>query len=478
MTNSEEPMKQFKHCILFLIDGARPDVMEKMVKRGDLPNIQRYLMEPGSYTEAVTAFPSTTGPAYAPILTGCYPGTVNVPGIRWLDKGENNRKKLSLRGQRSYMGVEAPLFNSDLKKDKFTLFEILGNSINIFNPLTRGIDPSNNLTRFSKTWYYLFVHLTSAWQIVDYATHRYLSRAIRQKPDFVFALFPAVDSLSHLSHPFSKTVLEAYRRVDKYIGKAVQQLKKEKTFDQTLLLLTSDHGLTQTHTHLDLVDFLEKRGYKAFYHPRITRSQTRSAVMVSGNSMAHIYLKNGQGWGGRIYRDELKEDHPELLSDLIHLPQVALIACADEDGAVWVYGNGGKARIREQNGNIEYLVEGEDPFGYKGLPHKLNHYTSLEQTFDSDYPDALVQLIQIFKSRRSGDIILSARKGFDLRTRFEWPEHKASHGSLHREHMLVPLFINTKIKIRRIRTADIFPSILELLGRENANEIDGKSFVL
>jgi hypothetical protein len=470
-------MRQFKHCILFLIDGARPDVMEKMMKRGDLPNIQRYLLEPGSYTEAVTAFPSTTGPAYAPILTGCYPGTVNVPGIRWFDKEEGSRKRLSLRKQRSYMGVEAPFFNSDLRKDKLTLFEIFKNSFNIFNPLTRGINPANNLTRFSKTLYYLLVHLTSVWQIVDWATYRYLFRTIGKKPEFVFALFPAVDSLSHLSHPSSKTVLEAYRKVDQFIGEAVQHLKKEKILDQTLLILTSDHGLTQTHAHVDLVDFLDKRGYRALHHPRITRSRTKAAVMVSGNSMAHIYLKNGQSWGKRIYLDELEKNHAGLLSDLMDLPEVALIACADEDGGICVLRNGGKAIIREQEGNIDYSVEGKDPFGYKGLPQGLDHDTSLAHTFDSDYPDALVQLIQIFRSRRSGDIILSAQKGFDLRARFEWPEHKASHGSLHREHMLVPLFINTKIKPRKIRTADIFPSILELLGRESTNAIDGKSFV-
>ncbi|MCJ7577834.1 MAG: alkaline phosphatase family protein [candidate division Zixibacteria bacterium] len=470
-------MKQFEHCIIFLIDGARPDVMEKMMKRGDLPNIQRYLLEPGSYTKAVTAFPSTTGPAYIPILTGCYPGTADVPGIRWFDKEESSRKRLSLRRQRSYMGVEAPLFNSDLRKDKLTLFEIFKNSINIFNPLTRGINSTNNLTRFSKTLYYLFVHLTSAWQIVDWATHRYLFKAIRKKPEFIFALFPAVDCLSHFTHPFSKTVLEAYLKVDEFIGKTVQQLKRKGILDQTLLILTSDHGLTPTHTHLDLIDFLDKRDYRAFHHPRITRRQTKAAVMVSGNSMAHIYLKNGQGWGKRIYFEELEKNHTRLLSDLIDLPQVALVACADEDGGVCVLRNGGKARIRERDGNIYYSVEGEDPFGYKGLPRILDHTTSLEHTFDSDYPDALVQLIQIFKSRRSGDIILSAQKGFDLRARFEWPEHKASHGSLHREHMLVPLFINTKIETRKIRTADIFPSILELLGRENNNEIDGKSFV-
>jgi hypothetical protein len=434
-------------------------------------------LEPGSYAKAVSAFPSTTGPAYAPILTGCYPGTVDMPGIRWFDKAESSRTRLSLRGKRSYMGVEAPFFNSDLNKDKLTLFEIFKDSVNIFNHLTRGVKPANNLTRFSKVLYYLFVHITSAWQIVDHATHKYLFKAIGLRPEFIFALFPAVDCLSHFSHPFSKTVLDAYLKIDKFIGKTVQHLKGEGIFDQTLLILTSDHGLTSTHTHVDLIDFLDKRGYRALHYPRITRRRTKAAVMVSGNSMAHIYLRNHRDWGERIYSAELEKNHAGLLSDLVHLPEVDVIATADQDGGVRVHHNGGKARIIYRNGQIEYFVEGEDPFGYRVLPQRLSDYASLECTYDSDYPDALMQLVQIFRSRRTGDIILNAKKGFDLRARFEWPKHKASHGSLHREHMLVPLFINAKIKSRKIRTADIFPSILEFMGRQNINEIDGESFV-
>ncbi len=470
-------MRRFEHCIVFLIDGARPDAMEMMMKRGDLPNIQRYLLEPGSHAKAVTVFPSTTGPAYAPILTGCYPGTVDLPGIRWLDKTESNRNRLSLKSKRSYMGVEAPFFNSDLNKDKLTLFEIFKDSVNIFNHLNRGVKPTNNLTRFSKVWYYVLVHLTSAWQVVDCASHKYLSKAISKKPELIFALFPAVDCLSHFSHPFSKKVLDAYLKIDQFMGKIVGHLKREGISDQTLLILTSDHGLTSTHTHVDLVDFFDKRGYRALHYPRITRKRTKAAVMVSGNSMAHVYLKNHRDWGGRIYSDELEKSHAKLLDDLVHSPEIDLVATADEDGGVQVHHNGGKARIHYTNGQIEYSVEGEDPFGYEVLPQKLDEYTSLECTCDSDHPDALMQLIQIFRSRRSGDIILSAKKGFDLRARFEWPKHKASHGSLHREHMLVPLFINTKIQSRRVRTADIFPSILELMGRQNTNEVDGKSFV-
>ena len=42
-------------------------------------------------------------------------------------------------------------------------------------------------------------------------------------------------------------------------------------------------------------------------------------------------------------------------------------------------------------------------------------------------------LVQIFKSARCGDIVISAETGYDLRRDFELPEHKSSHGSLKRD---------------------------------------------
>ncbi len=53
---------------------------------------------------------------------------------------------------------------------------------------------------------------------------------------------------------------------------------------------------------------------------------------------------------------------------------------------------------------------------------------------------------------------------FDLRDRYEHPEHRGSHGSLHRDHMLVPLLTNHPIP-SPLRTADIFPTILKLMGK-------------
>ena len=77
---------RYDHAIVLLADGARADVLAEELAAGRLPNIARHLLERGASVPAVTSFPSTTGPAYLPFLTGCFPGTCNVPGIRWFDK--------------------------------------------------------------------------------------------------------------------------------------------------------------------------------------------------------------------------------------------------------------------------------------------------------------------------------------------------------------------------------------------------------
>src|SRR2546422_369568 len=78
---------QHRRVVFLLIDGARHDVLRALLAQGDLPNLARWVIEPGGMAVGTTVFPSTTGVAYIPFLFGRYPGTANVPGIRWLDPG-------------------------------------------------------------------------------------------------------------------------------------------------------------------------------------------------------------------------------------------------------------------------------------------------------------------------------------------------------------------------------------------------------
>jgi hypothetical protein len=86
-----------------------------------------------------------------------------------------------------------------------------------------------------------------------------------------------------------------------------------------------------------------------------------------------------------------------------------------------------------------------------------------------------VQLLQLFDSRRTGDIVVCAEVGHDLRDRHERPEHRAGHGSLHADHLVVPWFSTVPLPDVPLRTADVFPSVLHWAGRPIPRGIDGRN---
>ena len=50
--------KQFDRAFFFLLDGARVDIFEELLNKGDLPNFARLFATPGTYRPATTVFPS------------------------------------------------------------------------------------------------------------------------------------------------------------------------------------------------------------------------------------------------------------------------------------------------------------------------------------------------------------------------------------------------------------------------------------
>ena len=467
----------FKQCIFFLVDGARADVMQDFIEAGELPALQRYVLDRGDYRKAVTSFPSTTGPAHVPFLTGCTPGSSNLPGIRWFDRSESHGLT-HFKQSRSYVGPGGLYMDRDLGEDIHTIFEYFEQPAGVFSFLNRGLGVFENQTLLAKNWYWLYAHLTGHWQAVDDAAWRYVHRAIDREADFLSVVFPAVDEYSHYTDPFSDETQEAYRAFDRGLGRLAERLSLEGRLDDTLFVVSSDHGLTTTHTHFELWSFLDEVGFNTLYYPKILRNGCNAASMVSGNGMAHIYLKKGDTWEERPSYDEIRAmGDTDLVEALLSQEAVDLVAVRDHENGVTVSGRRGTAEIRETRNGLTYRVrEGEDPFGYDDLPVEMSEKQALAATFDTDYPDAPYQLLKVIGSPRSGDVIVSARKGYDLRVRHEHPEHYASHGSLHRDHMHVPLFINTEIQADYVRTVDLFPAMLRLTGHTVEGEIDGTDF--
>src|SRR6266699_1962683 len=242
-----DPMR----AVLVLIDGARVDVLRELLGRGDLPHLARWVIEPGGLTTGTTVFPSTTGVAYIPFLFGRYPGSVGIPGIRWLDRpGAAGGWREQWRAARSYCGVQGLWLNRDIAPAP-SLFDLVPESIAICTPLTRGLGPGANRLAFRRAALGAAAHYVGTYPALDRAIARTWLDAAAEPWRFIFVVFPGVDGISHLKDPFHLAVLESYRLVDRALGAFVARVSREGKGDLPEFFIVSDHGMTAMREHAD-----------------------------------------------------------------------------------------------------------------------------------------------------------------------------------------------------------------------------------
>lgn len=459
-----------RRAILLLADGARPDVLQRLADEGRLPNISRHVLEPGSARTATTVFPSTTGPAHLPFLTGLYPGACDVPGIRWFDGRAFEQGPLSLSRFRSYVGPGVYLFDRDLRRDVRTLFHHVRDHANVFGNCTRDLRPERHLTRFTKFRLNLMSFFSTSYGLTDDTCGAMVAEAAERR--FVFGVLPGIDSESHKHGVEAPGTLDAYLRLDRAIGLIAGKLGAGRLRDETLLVIVSDHGLSDTTHHFDLEAWLQARRGPVLAHPRLrgVLGGAQSACMVSGNAMAHVHVRGPHGWGD--------EDGARFVADALCEEPAVDIVGHREGAAIVAVSRRGRARLqRHENGDVSYTVTDGDPFGFGALPARMTDAQARHATADTGYPDALVQLTQLFDSRRTGDVVVTAAPGHDLRARFERPPHRGSHGALHRDHMNIPVWTSRRIVgDERLRSVDVFAALLAYFGLAVPEGIAGRAF--
>jgi hypothetical protein len=461
----------YRRLIFIMIDGATHEVLRGEMAAGNLPGLAALAEAGGGLKKAVTCFPSTTGPAYIPYFMGLFPGTANVPGYRWLSRAAYAQGERWTRpGLASYSGREAIGFDADLPPDRPTWFDYFGSTKNILNLLTKGSDPKDNVTRRIKPLVYPLGHYLHAWRFADQVAARALVEAVKTGPDFIACAFNGVDGHSHERDPAAPKVIESYRTIDRAVTAARKVLRERGRDDETLWVVGSDHGHSPTHTHIDVARTLDRLGFPCLYYPRLWRQDAHCAEMISGNGMTQVYFRNDSHWQERTPWEEI-EAH-EVPQALLSIDGIDMVAGQTADGSVKLRTPAGEGTIIWQDELCSYDFSGRDPVGC-GRFTRLDAEKVLQMTFVSPLPDACLQLPQLFRAERSGDLMISARKGYDLRARWEVPEHHSTHGALIPAQMHVPVIISHPIQANYFRTADVFPTVLQLMGKEPAEGIDG-----
>lgn len=466
-------------CFLLLVDGLRPDVAEARLAAGELPHLEAMLRS-GGRTRAITGFPSTTSVAYLPFLTGCTPGRCNIPSIRWLDRrAYAGRWWRDRQAMRSYCGYQAPRLDDDIADDVRTIFELVPESLGIFTPVARGLTPARDPSRRERQFWGGLAHYAQWHQPSDDAVARHLLRAVDGPARFVFAQFPAVDGYTHQTGPDAEPVRRALRKVDGVVGRLRARLEARGELARTLVLLVSDHGAAPVHTHLDLADWFRAHGVATLSHPVIWARRPRAAVMVAGNGSAMVYARPGEPRAERWPVERLRVPATfgadrDLVEALLREPAVGLVAAESAPGGIWVGSARGAARLQRSGGEIAYEPLTGDPLdcggARRGTPREW-----LDATWDAPWPDAAYHLLDQFRASRTGDLLVVAREGYDFRRRFEIPEHRAGHGSLARSHMQTPVWSSVPIPDEPLRTADLFPAMLDWLGEPVPPALDGEA---
>ncbi len=453
--------------IFYLVDGARPDVLYRLAKEGQLPNIQKYMIDEGSSTVGTTCFPSTTGPAYLPFLCGTFPGDHGITGIRWFDKAEFFRGRWGRNSMRSYCGYEAKYFDDDMDSKYPSLFETYDRGFNIYNMIVKGVKPENDLTKEGKSGLYLRAHYQHKHHAVDEKGHEKLMEALYKNPQFVYAVFPSVDWDSHCYHYEDDRTIEAYKIVDRSVGEVVNKLKEQGEYEDTLIVMASDHGLTSTHTHFDLGRFWKKAGYRVLEYPNIMKIRPQVAVFISGNSFGTVSFLDQK----EMYVESLLEErHGKALDKFVQEPGVDFIVYRKSATDFIVRNENGKAEISVSGQTVRYTATTGNPFGIRDTDRYVDEKVAFTHCFDSDYPDGLWQVKQLMESPRSGDVVVSAAVGYDLRDFWEYPEHKGSHGSLHKDHIHIPVLVNQPDLLPEpIRSTRVYGMIRNWLDKNDTN---------
>jgi arylsulfatase A-like enzyme len=376
-----------------------------------------------------------------------------------------------------------PRIDSDLDPLSPTIFECVPDSMGAVSMITRGLTRAQQIGRLAplsalRAGYAHFTGNVLAAFGIDRDVARVSSRYIReQRPEFAFIALGTADKSSHAFGQDSPVVMDALRVVDDLAAEIRADAERDGRWDGMHLWVTSDHGHSRVLRHDDLAGGIAAYGFRTIAHPWTVAIAAEVGVMVSGNAMAHVYLDlEGRD---RIRWPQADERWNRLARELESRPSVDLVILPTASGAIVRAAGRGDARVTAADGRYSYLRLGGDPLL---LGDDVVGATADEAHGDAafaEYPDAIVQIASLATAARSGDMILSGARDWDMRARYEPIDHVSSHGALHREHMLVPLLLNRPLagSAKPRRTADIMPSALAALGRAIPHGLDGRSFI-
>jgi len=313
----------------FLIDGVLQPRFESLLAKNKLKTSQK-LIDGGLYIEnGIGSFPTITGFAFYPFITGMDATNSGIYGLRWFDKSRIDGN------HRNYVGKTNIEMNEDINSLYKNIFELAHPyytaSINSY--MNKGVANSE-----STGWY----HVTSKYNkvgifrflswipfignkiVYDHFDHEalVLDEALIQlerNPKVHWITFASPDALVHtdgLTEEYNQLLCHVDSLIGVYIDHA-QGLQQQRYF-----VMISDHGVEAVTENSNIPVFLKEK-----YQLNIERGKSAHVMkkrldkpvkklkdldgyfVINGNLAAYLYLNNkkqNNNWGEKLREQELR----------------------------------------------------------------------------------------------------------------------------------------------------------------------------
>ena len=419
-----------KVMLTIIIDGVNRDVYEKLLRAGKLPEIEELTKSALNIERCYSSFPSATVTGHVSIATSGLPERHGIVGQSWFDRegkeyigydfeltmpdnwidAKSNLNDRHILGETWFhrarrMGFRT--FSADLVRKGADLkmsFILPGEDRDVAIPRWLFF-----LRRFAKHTSVKKAGMAKKLLLKAFPFHvlqheivtRNAIKAVKAGYNFGILWFMETDASSHIYGPESLEGIDgkpyiydsfedAMRDADEEIGRIRKALKDYELY----INITTDHGQSRLESgreyHVSLSAELEGQGINAFtrldpheYEARVGR-RAQVVVAPSGPRMAHIYLLD-RGVAHRVH---------DFLAD-----------CRAVEFVFWREGR-------------EILVDDGEEIS------RIEEYG-----FGRDYPRAVERVRGLLESERSGDFVVTARKGYE----FQVSSYRGAHGGLNAE---------------------------------------------
>lgn len=263
-------MSKNPKIIVIGLDGATWDLIKPLADAGELPTFKK-LMEEGAWGDLESTVPPVTFPAWESMFTGTNPGKLGVYGFVHVDvkkhsfnintpssfRGKPIWRKLNEHGFKTCMvgiptskvqAIDGIMVGGPFSNDNYTYPKE-------FKTVLKEMDYEAYPTDFIRS-----LRSSRLTNIGDENNNTISSRfklakslVETEEPDFLALTIFVIDTIQHFFWGEPR-VYEAWKHIDKELGDFIS------SFNDTTIILVSDHGFTRLDKTFYISKFLEEEG--------------------------------------------------------------------------------------------------------------------------------------------------------------------------------------------------------------------------